>query len=212
MSRQVDVASGCLCERKEFSRRILPLRSAKRLLERTPSIYYRLGYAVLLGIVHRMLPWRPATQALDSTVTFLTTTDCWTRRRARQPRPAQIPTSWALCWCIARRSGGIPGIVGGQLPRCRLRDSLRPITSGTASSSRHGQVQAIGVVPRCEASAALTATSRTQLWLVSGQGCQGLHLSRAQETPGRHGGPWSYLLPARRRGRVAALPRLPKGN
>src|SRR5664280_2592883 len=25
-------------------------------LERAPSIYYRLGYAVLLGIVHRMLP------------------------------------------------------------------------------------------------------------------------------------------------------------
>ena len=33
MSRQVDVASGGgLCERREFSRRILPLRSAKRLL------------------------------------------------------------------------------------------------------------------------------------------------------------------------------------
>ena len=113
MSRQVDVASGCLCKRKEFSRRILPVRSAERLLERAPSIYYRVGYAVFLGIVHRMLPWRPATQALDSTVTFLNTTDCRTGRRARQPRPAQIPTSWALCWCIARRAGGIPGIVGG---------------------------------------------------------------------------------------------------
>jgi len=94
MSRQVDVASGGLCERKEFSRRILPLRSAKRLLERAPSIYYGLGYAFLLGIVHRMLPWRLATQALDSTVIFLNTTDCRTGRRARQPRPAQIPTSW----------------------------------------------------------------------------------------------------------------------
>ena len=82
MSRQVDVASGCLCERKEFSRRILPLRSAKRLLERAPSIYNRLGYAVLLGIVHRMLPWLLATKALDSTVTFLNTTDCRTGRRA----------------------------------------------------------------------------------------------------------------------------------
>jgi hypothetical protein len=98
MSRQVDVASGSLCERKEFSRRILPLRSAERLMERAPSIYYGLGYAILLGIVHRMLPWRLATQALDSTVTFLNTTDCQTGRRARQPRPAQIPTSWALCW------------------------------------------------------------------------------------------------------------------
>jgi hypothetical protein len=124
MSHQVDVASGGLCERKEFSRRILPLRSAKRLLERAPSIYYRLGYAVLLGIGHRMLPWRPATQALDSTVTFLNTTDYWATRRARQPRPAQIPTSWALCWCIARRSGGIPGIVGGRLPISRLRDRV----------------------------------------------------------------------------------------
>jgi len=125
MSRQVDVASGCLCERKEFSRRILPLRSAKRLLERTPSIYYRLGYAVLLGIVHRMLPWRPATQALDSTITFLNTIDCRTRRRARQPRTAQMPTSCALCWCIARRSGGIPAIVGGRLPRSGLLDNFR---------------------------------------------------------------------------------------
>ena len=112
MSRQVDVASGGLCERKEFSRRILPLRSAERLMERAPSIYYGLGYAVLLGIVHRMLPWRLATQALDSTVTFLNTTDCRTGRRARQSRPAQIPTSWALCWWIGRRSGGIPAIVG----------------------------------------------------------------------------------------------------
>ena len=125
MSRQVDVASGRLCERKEFSCRILPLRSAKRLLERTPSIYCRLGYAVLLGIVHRMLPWRPATQALDSTITFLNTIDCRTRRRARQPRTAQMPTSCALCWCIARRSGGIPAIVGGRLPRTRLLDNFR---------------------------------------------------------------------------------------
>jgi hypothetical protein len=91
-------------------------RSAKRLLARTPSIYYRLGYAVLLGIVHRMLPWRPATQALDSTITFLNTIDCRTRRRARQPRTAQMPTSCTLCWCIARRSGGIPAIVAGRLP------------------------------------------------------------------------------------------------
>ena len=121
MSRQVDVASGGLYERKEFSRRILPLRSPERLMERAPSIYYGLGYAVLLGIVHRMLPWRLATQALDSTVTFLNTTDCRTGRRARQPRAAQILTSWALCWCIGRRSGGIPAIVGGRLPRTRLR-------------------------------------------------------------------------------------------
>jgi hypothetical protein len=92
-------------------------------MERAPSIYYGLGYAVLLGIVHRMLPWRLATQALDSTVTFLNTTDCRTGRRARQPRPAQIPTSWALCWCIARRSGGISAIVSGRLPRTRLRDN-----------------------------------------------------------------------------------------
>jgi len=124
MSRQVDVASGGLCERKEFSRRILPLRSVKRLLERASSIYYGLGYAVLLGIVHRVLPWRPAKQALDSTVTFLNTTDCRTRRRARQPRPAQIPTSWVLCWCIARRSGGIPAIVRGRLPRSRVLENF----------------------------------------------------------------------------------------
>src|ERR1035437_468617 len=34
-----------------------------------------------------MLPWRLPTQALDSIVTFLNTTDCRTGRRARQPRP-----------------------------------------------------------------------------------------------------------------------------
>ncbi len=124
MSRQVDVASGGLCERKEFLRRILPLRSAKRLLERAPSIYYGLGYAVLLGIVHRMLPWRRAKQARDSTVTFLNTTDCRTGRRARQPRPAQILTSLALFWCIAHRLGGIPAFVGGRLPICGLLDNL----------------------------------------------------------------------------------------
>jgi len=45
-----------------------------------------------------MLPWRLATQALDLTVTFLNTTNCRTGRRARQPRTARIPTSWALCW------------------------------------------------------------------------------------------------------------------
>jgi hypothetical protein len=89
--------------------------------EGAPSIYYGLGYAILLGIVHRMLPWRPATQALDSTVTFLNTTDCRTGRRARQPRTAQIPISLALCWCIAHRSKEIPAIVGGRLPTRRLR-------------------------------------------------------------------------------------------
>jgi len=72
-----------------------------------------------------MLPWRLATQALDSTVTFLNTTDCRTGRRARQSRPAQIPTSWALCWWIGRRSGGIPAIVGGRLRRRRLRGSIQ---------------------------------------------------------------------------------------
>ena len=80
MPRQVGVASGGLCERKEFSRRMLPLCSAERLMERAPSIYYSHGYAVLLGIVHRMLPWHLATQALDSTVTFLNTIDCQTGR------------------------------------------------------------------------------------------------------------------------------------
>jgi len=50
MPRQVDVASGGLCERKEFSRRILPLRSAKRLLEKAPSIYYRLAKRFFSGL------------------------------------------------------------------------------------------------------------------------------------------------------------------
>ena len=64
MSRQVDVASGCLCERKKFSRRILPLRSAKRLLERAPSIYYRLGSGGIPEIVGGRLP---SSRLLDST-------------------------------------------------------------------------------------------------------------------------------------------------
>ena len=134
MSRQVDVASGGLCERKKFSRRIVPLRSAKRILERAPSNYYRLGYTVLLGIVHRMLAWRPATQALDSTVTFLNTTDCWTRRRARQPRPAQIPTSWTLRWCIARRSVSGPT---SQMPTSG-QPSADNIRYGVFSRARSG--------------------------------------------------------------------------
>lgn len=61
MSPHVDVASRSLCERKEFSHRILSLRSAECLMERAPSIYYGLGDAVLLGIVHRVLAWRLAT-------------------------------------------------------------------------------------------------------------------------------------------------------
>jgi len=100
ISHQVDVASGGSANRKEFSRRILPLRSAKHLMERAPSIYYGLGYAVLLGIVHRMLPWHLPTRALDSTVTFLNTTDCRTGRRARRPTP--LSTSRLLWTTLSR--------------------------------------------------------------------------------------------------------------
>ena len=58
-------------------------------MERAPSIYYGLGYAVFHRIVHRMLPWRLATLALDSTVTFLNTADC--RDRAQDAPAAPCP-------------------------------------------------------------------------------------------------------------------------
>jgi len=38
---QVDIASGSVRERKEFSQRVFPLRPRKRFLERAPKLYGR---------------------------------------------------------------------------------------------------------------------------------------------------------------------------
>jgi hypothetical protein len=124
MSRQVDVASGGLCEQKEFSRRILSLLSAERLIERAPSTYCGLGYAVLLGIVHRMLPWRRATQALDSTVTL--SQHHRVPDRAQGAPAAPCPDTdflgALLVYCPPLRRN--PSDYRGRLPRCRLLDSF----------------------------------------------------------------------------------------